>query len=69
MLGLLTAYGPLVIKLGIFLIDKFIGDSSEKAKAKKQFLEAIQVHIDRVSESLALTNNVNDQLNDLRKKP
>jgi len=42
MIGMLTTYAPLLVKLGISLIDLFVKNSDNKVKAKKEFIAALQ---------------------------
>ena len=68
MMGLLTTYAPLLVKLGISLIDMFTKGDDNKVKAKKEYLQILQVNINRQIEILKMTNNVDEQLNNLRNK-
>lgn len=55
MLSLLAILSPLIAKLGLFLIDMFYRDEKSRLEKKRQFISAIDAHLDEAHRAVHLS--------------
>lgn len=68
MISLLIALAPLIVSVGLQLIDWFVGDAQAKAQAKTDFLNAIQSHINDAAKSVVLRQDAQQEMDNLTKQ-
>ena len=66
---LLTTITPLLVKFGLWIIDKYTADQAMKTQAQNDFLNSIADHLTDFSKSVNAHNSYQDQVNDLNKTP
>jgi hypothetical protein len=59
---------PLITKSGLFLIDFFYKDEAQREQKKKDFLQAIQDHLDEAHRAVSLRASDQAQSDWLREK-
>lgn len=65
-LGFLTAIAPLITSAGLSLINLFVSNAADRAAAQKNFLSAIQSHLNDALQSVVTRNSVAQQTADLQ---
>jgi len=65
MIALLTALAPFITALGLKLIDLFVKNAADNAKAKTDFLAAIQSHLNDAIKSVNESLNYQQQIQEL----
>lgn len=65
-LGLLTAIAPLITSAGLYLIQLFVSNAADREAAQKNFLSAIQDHLNDALQSVETRKSAAQQAADLK---